>query len=190
MNAAPCLLQMILSLLVVFVFAQDGRCGPQFGNTQCANGNCCSTYGWCGESTDHCAAPGCASQCTSGSPGPSNLPSETSVDSPPNISTRPDGRCGPQFGNAQCDGGCCSAYGWCGTSPGHCAAPGCASQCTSGTPSPSPSGTSIPSGTPPPSSNNWPLQTSPATSCIQPKTVALSFDDVMKTNLGTTNGTN
>jgi len=34
---------------------------------------------------------------------------------------RPDGRCGPRFGNAQCDPGrCCSQWEYCGSNPSFC----------------------------------------------------------------------
>ncbi|KAG9247386.1 carbohydrate-binding module family 18 protein [Calycina marina] len=46
-----------------------------------------------------------------------------------------DGQCGPTHGNAICDpnskvyiGVCCSQYGWCGNTPGHCGS-GCVSGC-------------------------------------------------------------
>ncbi|TQS35577.1 hypothetical protein Golomagni_03998 [Golovinomyces magnicellulatus] len=43
--------------------SQDGRCGAGFDNVICdswANGNCCSMYGYCGNSSGHCGA-GCQS---------------------------------------------------------------------------------------------------------------------------------
>jgi len=37
------------------------RCGPKIG--KCAEGKCCSKYGWCGKSADHCSiAKGCQSE--------------------------------------------------------------------------------------------------------------------------------
>ncbi|CEO95513.1 hypothetical protein PBRA_004239 [Plasmodiophora brassicae] len=32
----------------------DGRCGPEFGNSACSPGECCSQYGWCGTTPAHC----------------------------------------------------------------------------------------------------------------------------------------
>lgn len=98
----------------------DGTCGVQGGKT-CTNssfGNCCSAFGWCGSSTDHCGT-GCNSSfgtCSNG--GGSTTP--TPAPSKP-VST--DGTCGTQ-GGATCAGStfgdCCSQYGWCGSSTGHC----------------------------------------------------------------------
>jgi len=91
----------------------NGKCGPKNGNKVCPSGKCCSKYGWCGTSDDHCKA-GCQSEfgkCTS-----------------------TDGRCGPKYGNQVCSSGkCCSKYGWCGTTDDHCMI-GCQSEfgkCTS-----------------------------------------------------------
>jgi hypothetical protein len=102
----------------------DGSCGS--GKGTCAGstfGNCCSQYGWCGSSTAHCAA-GCNSAfgtCTGGtSPAPAPAPTKP-------VSS--DGTCGSQ-GGATCAGStfgnCCSQYGWCGSTAGHCGA-GCQS---------------------------------------------------------------
>lgn len=105
----------------------DGSCGS--GKGTCAGstfGNCCSQYGWCGSSTDHCSA-GCNSAfgtCTGtgGSGGGSTTPAPAKK-----VST--DGTCGTQ-GGATCAGStfgnCCSQYGWCGSTSGHCGS-GCQS---------------------------------------------------------------
>ncbi|KAK0736578.1 hypothetical protein B0T21DRAFT_367207 [Apiosordaria backusii] len=88
----------------------DGSCGPANGDKTCAGsgfGDCCSSGGWCGNTTDHCAA-GCQSSfgtCSSGSGS---------------IST--DGKCGSNgktcVGSAF--GNCCSATGNCGGTANHC----------------------------------------------------------------------
>ncbi|KAJ2897891.1 putative peptidoglycan-N-acetylglucosamine deacetylase [Zalerion maritima] len=98
-----------------------GRCGPDFGNVVCGTGYCCSQHGWCGTSDDHCNPDtGCQSlygQCDG---------DETPISQ--------DGRCGQGEGDAffrtTCTGyqpagvntipGCCSEYGWCGSSEAHC----------------------------------------------------------------------
>ncbi|OUM62882.1 carbohydrate-binding module family 18 protein, partial [Piromyces sp. E2] len=41
--------------------AVKGRCGPEFGNTRCDPGYCCSQYGYCGTTKDHCGT-GCQSE--------------------------------------------------------------------------------------------------------------------------------
>ena len=39
------------------------RCGPTIGG--CPAGNCCSRFGYCGNSREHCSpAQGCIAQCT------------------------------------------------------------------------------------------------------------------------------
>ncbi|OQS02258.1 endochitinase [Thraustotheca clavata] len=51
---------------------------------------------------------------------------------------RPDGRCGPSFGNAGCVANsnypCCSTYGWCGKGNGYCDANVCKGTSTSSCP--------------------------------------------------------
>jgi hypothetical protein len=83
---------------------RDIRCGDgKVGNGICPNvGECCSQYGWCGASDEHCATGGERS----GSLGP--------------------GSCGNGYvGNGSCAnaGDCCSRFGWCGTSVDHCGGP-------------------------------------------------------------------
>ncbi|KAK7513250.1 glyoxal oxidase [Phyllosticta citriasiana] len=64
--------------------------------------------------------------------------SASSAAAPSGTSTaaRSDGRCGKDFGGAPCDangayGGCCSQYGYCGNTEGHClVANGCQSGCS------------------------------------------------------------
>ncbi|PVH78473.1 carbohydrate-binding module family 18 [Cadophora sp. DSE1049] len=115
-------------------YSTDGSCGPAHGNKICDpnskvyTGGCCSQYGWCGNSADHCGA-GCISGCPS-TPPPTNS----------GVAPRGDGQCGAKFGGATCDpkgpyGGCCSEYGFCGTTDGHClVANGCQSGCRDGKP--------------------------------------------------------
>ncbi|KAI9337719.1 hypothetical protein DFJ73DRAFT_798413 [Zopfochytrium polystomum] len=116
----------------------DGSCA---GNgKRCHPGFCCSQYGYCGESEDHCGA-GCQAgfgECWSG--GSSSVVSTSttaasSVDSsPPSSSTAAaastttlaltgDGACGGN-GRRCYPGYCCSQYGYCGTTDEFCGA-GC-----------------------------------------------------------------
>lgn len=99
----------------------DGACNGN-GKT-CANsafGNCCSQYGWCGSTADHCGT-GCNPSfgtCTGGNGGGNS----------PAVST--DGTCGTQGGKTCLNSGfgnCCSQYGWCGSTGDHCGT-GCNSQ--------------------------------------------------------------
>jgi hypothetical protein len=85
-----------------------GTCGGgNRGNGACASGQCCSQWGWCGTSADHC----------SGQP-----PSPTPAPPPPTPAPPSAGTCGGgSTGNGACaNGQCCSQWGWCGTSADHC----------------------------------------------------------------------
>ncbi|KAF1938468.1 FAD-binding domain-containing protein [Clathrospora elynae] len=114
----------------------DGSCGGSKGFTCQGSsfGNCCSQYGWCGSSTDHCGI-GCNSafgQCTSSSatskPATTSKVLSTRAASPPtptptkNVSN--DGTCGGSNGGSTCSGtsfgNCCSASGWCGSTAAYC----------------------------------------------------------------------
>lgn len=69
------------------------QCGPQNGNSKCGSGQCCSTNGWCGNSTAYCGAG-----CQTGFGDCSSAPGGG------------DGTCGPAFNNKKCPNGqCCSA---------------------------------------------------------------------------------
>ena len=91
----------------------DGSCGGTSEYT-CANatfGACCSSSGWCGDSTAHCSA-GCQSKfgyCESGSD---------------TVTT--DGSCGSNGKTCKGSGKgeCCSSSGYCGDDKGFCGA-GC-----------------------------------------------------------------
>jgi len=42
----------------------SGRCGSLFGGAVCQDGSCCSQWGWCGVTPDHCEISlGCESNC-------------------------------------------------------------------------------------------------------------------------------
>ncbi|KAI6848354.1 hypothetical protein KC332_g7430 [Hortaea werneckii] len=78
-------------------------------------GACCSSSGFCGDSTDYCLA-GCQpgyGDCTPQEGNP--------------ISS--DGWCGPEYGNQTCEGSifgmCCSIYGSCGSGTEYCDPPNC-----------------------------------------------------------------
>jgi hypothetical protein len=99
----------------------DGTCGGTkgFKCTGSSFGNCCSQYGWCGSTADHCST-GCNSvfgTCGSSTPKPTTTPLKTSL----------DGTCGGTTGST-CVGfvhngvksECCSQYGYCGNSADHC----------------------------------------------------------------------
>jgi len=118
-------------------YSTDGKCGPNNGNLLCDpkstvyTGTCCSPYGWCGNTAAHCG-DGCQSGC-----GKDTAPAAASpvATTPTTAGPRDDGRCGSTFGGASCDakgafGGCCSSYGYCGSTDGHClVANGCQNGC-------------------------------------------------------------
>ncbi|ROT42461.1 hypothetical protein SODALDRAFT_374791 [Sodiomyces alkalinus F11] len=93
--------------------SEDGSCGPDNNHWICGGegvwGKCCSIYGWCGNSEEHCGPGLCYSgECDPDDGGPSL-----------------DGSCGPLFpGNKVCEGtqfgSCCSSYGYCGDGPEFC----------------------------------------------------------------------
>jgi len=92
----------------------NGKCGKNDG--VCPKGECCSKYGWCGHSTDHCSVK---KGCQSAFGSCNNDDSASTV-----IST--NGKCGKEHGRCP-NGYCCSKYGWCGTSSAHCGS-GCQSE--------------------------------------------------------------
>jgi len=92
-----------------------GRCGPEYG--YCEAYECCSQYGWCGTTDDHCGK-GCQSEfgdCYGGS-AENEVPVSTVK-----------GRCGPDYGACAGSNECCSKYGWCGVTETHCGT-GCQSE--------------------------------------------------------------
>ncbi|OUM57277.1 carbohydrate-binding module family 18 protein [Piromyces sp. E2] len=78
------------------------RCGA--GVEVCPEGYCCSQYGWCGKSTDHCGTS-CQNDY-----GDCNYPSSFTSD---------NDRCGPGYGPCK-NGLCCNKYGWCTSDPTDC----------------------------------------------------------------------
>ncbi|OUM65878.1 carbohydrate-binding module family 18 protein [Piromyces sp. E2] len=114
-----------------------GQCGPGYGS--CSPGYCCSKFGWCGNTNYYCGA-GCQSEfgrCDENQPSVPNVndihaPSNNKgmvniINSPPStpevINEDRKSRCGPGVGSCS-PGDCCSEYGWCGITTGHCGA-GC-----------------------------------------------------------------
>ncbi|KAL3374955.1 hypothetical protein AABB24_006445, partial [Solanum stoloniferum] len=95
----------------------DYECGRQGCYKKCPSGSCCSIWGYCGTTKDHCGKPRCQSQCPPPPPPPP----------PPPYAI---GRCGMQAGGRKCPTGlCCSSSGWCGTTEYYCAKQWCQSQC-------------------------------------------------------------
>ena len=67
--------QVLLSLFSLFLsyvlLGSAEQCGRQAGGALCPGGQCCSQFGWCGNTDDYCKN-GCQSQC-SGSSGSTDL---------------------------------------------------------------------------------------------------------------------
>lgn len=140
----------------------DGRCGKEFNNAVCdpngGHGPCCSKYGWCGATNQHCLrSRDCQSECTEGSvPAPASsttplneptLPRPTETPSVTGNATE-DGNCGIDYGDRICAnfsmGGCCSIFGYCGNDTHHCGL-GCQSgPCYQAPVSPAPSASPAP----------------------------------------------
>ena len=114
------------------------RCGiidnKNYGS--CADGECCSKYGWCGVTEAHCSVnSGCQSEfgrCNSSSDNPNNNNNNNNNENNENVNnnirTSRTSRCGRRYG--KCDKNqCCSKYGWCGTSESYCSVEaGCQSE--------------------------------------------------------------
>lgn len=120
----------------------DGTCGGIKGYTCQGStfGSCCSQYGWCGLSTDHCG-PNCNPTFGSCSNTPtssmlrtsttvrpsSTQPSSTTAQPSPTKKVSPDASCGGTTGftcSGSGFGDCCSQHGWCGSGSAYCGA-GC-----------------------------------------------------------------
>ncbi|KAF2116331.1 hypothetical protein BDV96DRAFT_48310 [Lophiotrema nucula] len=105
----------------------DGACGSLSGQTCLGStfGDCCSSYGYCGNTDVYCqASEGCQSgfgDCIAPSPVSSSiLPTST-------VKVSLDGSCGgtnEYICRGSGFGDCCSPYGWCGSLAAHCGA-GC-----------------------------------------------------------------
>lgn len=53
--------------LFLVTIASAENCGRQVGGAVCPNGECCSRFGWCGVTDDHCTND-CQSQCRPATP--------------------------------------------------------------------------------------------------------------------------
>jgi len=97
--------------------SKNGKCGKGVGS--CKKDECCSKYGWCGKTNDHCEiSKGCQSEfgkCKS------NTTTITTTSTKPNTSTQTpsNGKCGKEYGSCK-KGECCSKYGWCGKTDDYC----------------------------------------------------------------------
>ncbi|KAH8601633.1 glyoxal oxidase N-terminus-domain-containing protein [Bisporella sp. PMI_857] len=115
----------------------DGLCGAKNGGATCDPkgpfGGCCSQFGFCGNTSSHCLiSEGCQNGCTgSGHSFGQDEPILGPLGGGNGVGGETkDGTCGANNGNTVCGnwpkGNCCSAYGFCGNTDGHCGA-GCQS---------------------------------------------------------------
>lgn len=131
--------------------------------------------GFCGNTTDYCGA-GCQSSfgvCGGGLPGNGNGGGR-----PGGGGTSTDGRCGPDYGFTTCGPTeCCSAAGFCGTTPDHCRAPDCLFRY-----GPACDANKVPSGfntsaVARPKAGSVEFGGEGVFSCVVPGDIALTFDD-------------
>ncbi|KAK9712787.1 hypothetical protein K7432_006900 [Basidiobolus ranarum] len=111
--------------------SKDDRCGMINGEkVTCPSGECCSSFGWCGTSKEHCVTD-CLFQCKKPKPTtsvkPTSKPSTTVSTGPKPTKTiiSSDWTCGLKGKIlVQCPSGyCCSEYGYCGNTEEYCKNP-------------------------------------------------------------------
>jgi hypothetical protein len=121
----------IFATLALVSGALAGNCGPQNNNAKCASNECCSQYGWCGTTVDHCDARTCLknfsgakSSCKPATPTTMVKSTTTQPTSPattfptavPEIDV-----CGHAQGGVTCPGAGANGYFYrCCSSAGHC----------------------------------------------------------------------
>jgi len=104
--------------------SKNGRCGKGIG--RCQEGECCSKYGWCGSSEQHCRIDegfnptygNCLKQSLTITVTKTATKSYSSSPSKSNADNT-QWRCGKGIGSCP-SGYCCSKYGWCGKTDEYC----------------------------------------------------------------------
>jgi hypothetical protein len=129
---APVLLISALVLFLSSIPMSDAQaCGKFANDTKCADGLCCSQWGFCGSSDEYCSP---LQNCQPSYGLCSTIPTSPTSDSTSGAKPPAMGpetlpfytECGNTGGNQTCpDGGCCSEYGWCGTTAAYCAVDSC-----------------------------------------------------------------
>lgn len=107
-----------------------GRCGPDYSNSRCPSGQCCSPTGYCGGSIGT-TSTWCVNSGIGWLNGVYDGITANTVVNPaqvipvdPNVYSATGGvstneRCGPRWGNTKCPAGlCCSSSDWCGPAVG------------------------------------------------------------------------
>eukprot|EP00834_Sanchytrium_tribonematis_P008557 NODE_1044_length_2480_cov_0.378412.p1 type:complete len:231 gc:universal NODE_1044_length_2480_cov_0.378412:1761-2453(+) len=146
------------------IVGANQRCGFEF-KAKCGDNLCCSSYGYCGSKPEYCST-GCKymyGRCNE-SPLKPSLNNEF---------------CGKSGNGAKCAANlCCSQYDYCGSTAQHCGT-GCQSafgHCI-GSNTPINPVTPIPNIPKTTGATTWERQGDPATRCLNPSHVALTFDD-------------
>ena len=105
--------------------SSDGKCGQ--GHGACPDDKCCSKYGYCGTTYEHCyISKGCQlgfGSCIDNTKTSTTSPQPTT---PANQKISTNGKCGKEDGRCP-NGYCCSQYGWCGNTSDYCGK-GCQSE--------------------------------------------------------------
>jgi len=93
------------------------QCGGSHGS--CTDGYCCSKYGYCGKTDDHCGI-GCQANFGKCNKITTTIKKTTqTTNNNKATQTINHKQCGGSFGSCT-DGYCCSKFGWCGNSNDHC----------------------------------------------------------------------
>jgi len=96
-------------------FSTDGRCGSYNGK-MCPDGECCSGFGYCGNTPDHC---GLDCQFEYGVCDLYSYMDSLSYKTTGKSIYSRDGRCG-SYNGLECYNDCCSEHGYCGSTEEHC----------------------------------------------------------------------
>ncbi|KAH8624368.1 hypothetical protein IG631_21107 [Alternaria alternata] len=118
------------ALLSLVSVAFAGNCGPQNGNAKCAANECCSQYGWCGTTVDHCDAKTClhpfSGASSSCKPTQTTMKTSATKQATSPATTFPTAVpeidvCGHAQGGVTCPGAGANGYFYrCCSSAGHC----------------------------------------------------------------------
>ncbi|OAL50083.1 hypothetical protein IQ07DRAFT_587761 [Pyrenochaeta sp. DS3sAY3a] len=122
-----------LAIFSLISGALAGNCGPDNGNAKCASNECCSQYGWCGTTKDHCDLPTCLkpfsgsnSICKPSGATPTTLKTSATKPATSPATTFPTSVpvidvCGHAQGGVTCPGAGTNGYFYrCCSSAGHC----------------------------------------------------------------------
>jgi peptidoglycan/xylan/chitin deacetylase (PgdA/CDA1 family) len=178
LNLFPMILEVVLLGLAfgqqIFPISTNSQCGVA-AKARCPNSQCCSQFGWCGVTDEHCKA-GCQApfgSCSSGNSGGNTGGGNTFPESK-------DFTCGPIVGLRCPSNFCCSEFGFCGTDSNYC---GAKCQKLFGKCTDTSGGNPPLSTTPPPISSS--SRASVITKCTRPGLFALTYDDGPSQNIPT-----